>query len=62
MQEIDLIIKNYYDGKAYTEPFPMRLIANLSYGQTALNGGSWSGYIDLTNIEQVKWFEGYLFR
>lgn len=42
--------------------FPMRLLADKSYGKKMLLGSNWYGQIDLTDLAQKKTFEDYLYK
>ena len=56
------IIDDYYTTHSLDDdaPFPMNLIANQPFGKNILLNGDWFGFIDLTDDNARKYFEGYL--
>lgn len=54
------LIDNWYKTRSYSEPFPMKKIADLTYGRKALLGRDWHGVINLRDDTQRKIFEEYL--
>ena len=54
------IVEMFYKDHDDKTPFPMNLIAKPEYKKN-LMGASWWGEIDLTNAEQTKVFENYLY-
>lgn len=54
------MIEDWYSTRPDDSPFPIKKIADLTYGRTALLGRDWFGTIDLRDASQREVFERYL--
>ena len=54
------LIDDWYSTRAKTETFPMKKIADLTYGRKALLGRDWYGVLNLKDETQRQIFESYL--
>lgn len=54
-------VKTFFDENKEADRFPMNLLASSDYGKKTLLGSNWGGALDLTDKEQRRVFEDYLF-
>lgn len=59
-KHIQQMIDDWYATRPEDSPFPIKKIADLTYGRTALLGRDWFGTIDLRDSAQREVFEKYL--
>lgn len=57
---IEKMIDDWYSTRPDDSPFPIKKIADLTYGRTALLGQDWMGTLDLRDAAQRAVFEKYL--
>lgn len=55
-------VRDYNKQNLHEIGFPMRLLADKEYGKKLLLKSEWEGWIDLTNLNQRKTFEDYLYK
>jgi hypothetical protein len=58
--DAERIITSHFRKNQYSQVFPMRLLAQESYGKRMLLGSGWDGFLDLTDKNQLEIFLNYL--
>lgn len=55
------IVDKYYETHDESEPFPMNILAKLSFGELLLKETGWDGVLNMKSKSQISYFEQYLF-
>jgi hypothetical protein len=58
--DAERIINSHFRKNEYSQVFPMRLLAQESYGKRMLLGSNWDGFLDLTDKGQLEILLKYL--